>query len=275
MLALLYKIQQLLSCQQTCYHYCLSNHGPFIITNGKNIYKCGPIFDKIQRHIGVVKIKTVMSWNIQELFWHCYGGNKISNIIKYLISASKCDVICLQEVFELSAINSIIDNRHIQKNFPFFLTGTMRNSFLVGENSGLLILSKYPIKFKQFVPFHKSAWPDILASKGALYFSVGNTNFITTHLQSGNYGIASEQLHNILNQTPFLSKTILLGDLNIENHQSITNTFRNNTNYTHESKQVLDHVISINNDIKLDVNIDYFEMNRCSDHYPIIANLKN
>ena len=42
-------------------------------------------------------IKKFTSWNVQELWWYCYKGNKINNIINY-ISNSDSDVICLQEV---------------------------------------------------------------------------------------------------------------------------------------------------------------------------------
>ena len=272
MFAVQYKIQQLLLCQQTFNHRCLSNRGPFILTNHNNIYKCDPVFDKIQRVMKTNKIQSVMSWNIQQLFWHCYEGGKICNIIKYLIQ-NDYDVICLQEVFELSTINGIISNIDIQSKYPHFLTGTMYNSFLIGENSGLLILSKYPIIFEQFVPFHKTAWPDSMASKGALYFSICNTHFITTHLQSGDEAIAYKQLKYILQKSPFTDKTILLGDLNVENPYDITQTICNNSKYTHNSKCILDHIINLHNDIKLSIHIDYFEMKQCTDHYPIIAEL--
>ena len=54
-------------------------------------------------------IKKIITWNVQELWWYCYKGNKINNIINYIVN-SDSDVICLQEV------GQIIDREGITVN---------------------------------------------------------------------------------------------------------------------------------------------------------------
>ena len=104
-------------------------------------YICDPIYDisqiRLLKFKKESKIKSITSWNIQELFWHSYKGEKINNILNYILS-SKSDVICIQEAFEIPTLDAIIFNKEIKKKFPYFLTGSLANRFIVGENSGLI-----------------------------------------------------------------------------------------------------------------------------------------
>ena len=213
-------------------------------------------------------IKKFTSWNVQELWWYCYKGNKINNIINY-ISNSDSDVICLQEVFEPRSMWLIVNDYNVFKKYPYFLSGDMHNRFLIGENSGLLVLSKKPIIFHQFTPFMKSSCPDFYAAKGALYFSIDNYNFITTHLQSSNCSLACAQLKFILNKSPFNSKVILLGDLNTSDPFTTMGVDTNLQKHTHDSGCLLDHIIPVYNDIVMNVDVDYINLENLSDHYPV------
>ena len=147
--------------------------------------------------------RRIATWNIQELWWYSYKGNKLKKI-KHYIREKELDLICLQEVFERKTIDGIIGDRRIRERYPYYLTGSLKNAYYLGENSGLLVLSKYPITFGGFSPFKESRVPDSLAYKGALYFRVGQLNFITTHLQSEATLIARPQLAKIINEMPFL-----------------------------------------------------------------------
>lgn len=278
MLAVLYKFKQLIKCNQSYYHNCLSSNGLFSLYKIPNTlnYICDPIYDTTQKSVcksfKTPSINKITSWNIQQLFWHCYKRDKVSNIVKYIIR-SQSDIICLQEVFEISTIDALVFNHEIKNKYPFFLTGSLANRFIVGENSGLLVLSKYPITFKQFTPFHKTTLPDGFASKGALFFSIGDTNFITTHLQSDDYAVACLQLNKILSNKVFDSKTFLIGDLNLEYPHIFTNTSVNNKHITCDNGQILDHIINLTHDIDFDVEVDYFDITQYSDHYPLVATL--
>ena len=39
--------------------------------------------------------------------------------------------------------------------------------------------------------------------------------------------------------------------------------------HTHQSGKILDHVISVQNDTKLNVTVDYINLENVSDHYPV------
>ena len=277
MSALLYKLKQLWKCNQSYYHNCLSSNGPFSLYKEESTvnYLCDPVYDIKQKGLlnTDIEINSITSWNIQELFWYCYKGEKINQILIYILSSESC-VICIQEAFEISTLDAIIFNEDIKSKYPYFLTGSLANRFIIGENSGLLVLSKHPIIFKQFTPFHKTRWPDGFASKGALYFSTGGLNFINTHLQSDDSAVACLQLKQILSENPFLDSTFLIGDLNLEYPQLFTNTLINNTQITHkDTKTILDHIININRDIDFTVCVDNNNL-RCSDHYPLVASIK-
>ena len=66
------------------------------------------------------EIRKVTTWNVQELWWYCYKGNKIQNIINYINNCDS-DVICLQEVFEPKSFWLIVNNDVIFKKYPYFL----------------------------------------------------------------------------------------------------------------------------------------------------------
>lgn len=270
-MALVHKIKQLILCNQHLNHQCWSSFGTFDLKkNSEHLAPC-PVFDAYQKELfsnSNTKINKVTTWNVQELWWHCHRGNKLDNIIKYIRSCDS-DIICLQEVFEKRSIWRIINDNNIIQKYPHYLSGDMHNKFLIGENSGLLILSKKPILFRQFTPFAKSCCPDFYAAKGALYFTVDNTNFITTHLQSGNTELAREQLVFILKHSPFKKRTILLGDLNLHDPFCTIGIECNNTIYTHDSGNLLDHIAPLHSDINVDVSVDQIDLTNTSDHFPV------
>jgi endonuclease/exonuclease/phosphatase family metal-dependent hydrolase len=280
-----YKLRQLYRCNQNYKHHFKSNKGVFTVIKKENtnnfikpaVYKLNSInygrcIEPFYENQNIdINLKKITTWNVQELFWYCYKGNKINNIIDH-IKQFDSDIICLQEVFESYSFELIVNNKYLKERYPFYLTGTQANRFIIGENSGLLVLSKYPIKFHQFTQFHQTTFPDILACKGALYFSVGDTNFITTHLQSECPRIAKRQLHYILNESPFTKKTILLGDLNINDACDELGLCTNNNMITHLwSSSKLDYILNITNDVQLDIDIDHFSLENCSDHWPVHA----
>ena len=222
--AILYKLKQLLKCKQSYYHNCLSNNGPFSLIKVENSinYICDPVYDVMQKSVvekcQKIQINSITSWNIQELFWHCYNGEKINNILNYILS-SQSDIICIQEAFEIPTLDAIIFNESIKCKYPYFLTGSLANRFIIGENSGLIVL-----------------------------------------------------LNRILSDSLFTDKTFLIGDLNLKFPQIFTSTSVNNTKITHkDTNEILDHIINTTRDIDFTVEVDDFNINQYSDHYPLIA----
>ena len=113
--------------------------------------------------------KSIISWNIQELFLYS-NTKKINNILNYLDSFD-ADVICLQEAFEDKTKEFII--LYLKKKYPYHLLGYQVKKYVVGEDSGLLVLSKYPINFIDEIKLKNLIFPDCLANKTVLFFEVG------------------------------------------------------------------------------------------------------
>ena len=140
--------------------------------------------------------KSVLSWNIQSLF--CFTTPlKVKNIIENLLIFNS-DVICLQEVFEDSIKQQII--KELIDVYPYYLMGNTNKKYILCEDSGLLILSKYNINFVKEELINECVLPDKLCGKTIIYFSIGNINFSNTHLQANNPNIAEKQIKEIVNR---------------------------------------------------------------------------
>jgi len=251
-----------------------------------NIMCCNQTLHKVYLHNGIAryilnplnvtllnrKIKKIMSWNVQELFLYS-TPTKLNNIIEY-IKNSDCDVICLQEVFEISSLERILYNKDIFKKYPFSITGCMKNKHILGENSGLLVLSNQPIRYVKFESLLPSEFPDVFASKGILYFSIGNKNFASTHLQSCNELISAQQMRLAQDSSPFGDNFILLGDLNHRSADVYLRCQKNNDVKTHDSNRVLDYILPMNPYYcNMEVIVDNTLQN-ASDHSPLICTFK-
>ena len=89
--------------------------------------------------------KSIVTWNIQGLFYFMYK-KKQDNIIRELHNFDQ-DIICLQEVFEDSLKELII--YELGGKYPYYLLGNVDKRYIIGDDSGLLVLSKFKIdRFK-------------------------------------------------------------------------------------------------------------------------------
>ena len=214
--------------------------------------------------------ETFISWNVQELFLY-KNSEKLKNLIKTLNNFN-VDLLCLQEVFDDDSKEIILNNlKHI---YPYFLFGNNNKKYIIGEDSGLIILSKFPITFIDEILLEDLCWPDSMASKTNLYFSIGKLNFVTTHLQSVYENISRKQLLRLCNDSPF-DKFIILGDLNNTNVFEILNLPVNNTCNTCENLK-LDYILPINyNNLNLSVEVLKINIDNTSDHFPIFGEIKS
>ena len=213
--------------------------------------------------------KSVLSWNIQSLF--CFTTPlKVKNIIENLLIFNS-DVICLQEVFEDSIKQQII--KELIDVYPYYLMGYTNKKYILCEDSGLLILSKYNINFVKEELINECVLPDKLCGKTIIYFSIGNINFSNTHLQAHNPNIAEKQIKEIVNLSPF-DDFIITGDLNHENADEILNITKNNVENTWENV-ILDYIIPIQcKNIKLNVIVIKMDLRNVTDHLPICSDIK-
>lgn len=89
------------------------------------------------------------------------------------------DIICLQEYFQDIFKTR---NRCLEQSGYNYITTPSKFNFLA--DSGLVVLSKYPIEFIDFVPFKDRCSIDCLAEKGFLVVKIRKIFLINTHLQS-------------------------------------------------------------------------------------------
>ena len=87
--------------------------------------------------------RTIVTWNVQGLFYFM-NEEKGMNIVNMLLRMTQADIICLQEVFENSLKETII---YKLKDTPILFIRKYRKKIFFWEDSGLLVLSKYPIEF--------------------------------------------------------------------------------------------------------------------------------
>lgn len=216
--------------------------------------------------------QSIVSWNIQGLFFYI-TEQKLQNIILKL-NEIDADVVCLQEVFEDSVKTKLIDVLKIK--YPYFLLGSTTKKYIFGEDSGLLVLSKYNIIFHKEIFLKKLAFPDNAANKSVLYFTIGSLNLTNMHLQSSvtsdEYDLSEKQIKQVLIKSPF-KKFLFIGDLNNPKADEILNIEKNNDKYTCDN-QILDYIIPIQqNEIQLNINVINTDLTTTSDHFPIYSTI--
>lgn len=240
------------------------------------------------------KPRSIVTWNIQALFMHM-NDDKTHNILYQLKRMHDYDIICLQEVFENSLKDKII--YELRDSQPYYLLGDTYKRYLVGEDSGLIVLSKYPIEFVKEHVLEEYNFPDRMANKTILYFKVGDLNFMTTHLQSNNMfdntELSRKQLRQIIDFSPF-EKFIITGDLNNNDSDKYLRKEKNNfdktwvnqkrVNQTHVNllkdkkkpdSEILDYIFPHNYDnIKVQVNVPKMDITNCSDHFPLFCRIE-
>tara|TARA_Y100001935_G_C17305696_1_gene512173 strand:+ start:1582 stop:2346 length:765 start_codon:yes stop_codon:yes gene_type:complete len=211
---------------------------------------------------------SIISWNIQALFLFLFP-QKMENIIHELKNLQS-DVICLQEVFEDSYKEQII--KELKEKYPYYFIGTMDKKWKLGEDSGILILSKYDVKIEKEILLDNFVFPDYFCSRSIIYFTIGEYNFATSHLQSNQEDVSKQQLEILKKESPF-EKYILLGDLNNNHSDEIMGVEKNNDTKTWNN-DILDYILPINyNEIKLNVKVLPIDITNVTDHQPIFSTI--
>lgn len=226
------------------------------------------------------RIRKIITWNTNGIFIS-FNNTKLKKIIKTVHSLD-ADLICLQECFDNSMKDAIIENLKFQ--YPFFLTGSLKKRMIIGEDCGLLVLSKLPINHVKFYNFRSSTGIDgWFSNKGVLYFTVDGVNFANTHTQSeplyycsidycDNPSVSKKQIREIIENSPFGRNFILMGDLNNTYACNILQVPENNNDYTFiDDKMCYDYIVNLRNpDAVSDVSVIRLKDNP-SDHYPVVG----
>ena len=214
---------------------------------------------------------TLCTWNIQCLF--CYMNHKnrkLKNIIRN-IELINTDIFFLQEVFDDYSKKYIIDN--LKNIYPNYLLGICNKKCLFGEDSGLLILSKYKIDFLDEFILEGGKLPDCFSNKSAIFLKINDIFFCNTHLQSSEWSIQNNtsklQIEKILS---YYKDIILVGDLNNGFVYDFINTKNINNNITNtDENKVLDYIISKDDYYNIKSNTLYIDISKSSDHYPVMG----
>ena len=241
----------------------------------------------------------IVSYNIDGLFAHYIHLNyiNISKYIRYLLIEDNVDIICLQEVWEKSILNMIKNN--LNDIDLYYAQPPTSLKYCVGEHTGLLVISKYPIVYQDHLKYEQLNFTCNMTNKGLQYIKIIRNNLeyniINTHLQSSfnkcglMYQNTSEnQLNQILNyiNEKNIEKCIILGDLNLHT-PFIKNILKKNDklsikyNYDNlitfpdgNSSEQLDYFLDYNN-IMSNKKINYSVKSNIyySDHYPIMIDI--
>ena len=170
----------------------------------------------------------MLTWNVYMLPWPIKQSRQAerTKIIAEQLKKTDYDIIVLQEAFMSSFKNRVKNS--MRATHPY----TYRLGKLWGItkrfDSGVFVLSKYPIRLKDKVYYTNCEGFDCYASKGAALLEVTidgqDMQFVSTHMQSGQSEVHSrvraKQLAQINKMLMRNSKSniwqFLAGDLNID-----------------------------------------------------------
>lgn len=174
---------------------------------------------------------SMVTFNIQKFPWTIKRINPIANIV------SSYDIVLLQECFMVSIST-------LKKLFPNHWICKTSLSSIKLLNSGLVILSKYPITSAKFYPFVNSniMTTDYLCEKGTLIANIKINNktvqIINLHLQSSHYKpydlVAIKQFSEIKKYIDYKKNYIIGGDFNVDQDDFTNLTNIKSLNYPSE-----------------------------------------
>lgn len=219
------------------------------------------------------KVTSIATWNTQCLFLYM-NSQKIKNIIYELKLLEFNDVLCLQEVFDDTMKYKIIDE--LSNIYPYYLLGNTDKKYRLGDDSGLLVLSKFKVKYCKEVILDGATFPDNLSNKSILYFSVGNLNMVNTHLQSSDLynssNVTIKQINDIIKYSPF-ERFIIIGDLNNSEAHIHVGVPKNNDQPTCDNS-ILDYILPIHYPcISIDSYISSRSIKNISDHKCLLSKI--
>ncbi len=234
----------------------------------------------------ILKLASINHWGLAWPF-SIHKKNRLSNLVE-LIKKRKFDIVCLQEVWKTSELNTL------RLSFPgyFFFYSIKKRK----NPSGLVILSKYQLYDEYFIPFGVLNYEAIF-EKGLLLakISIGGKEIrvINTHLQASFKPLKSiawqkqlEKVYSAFNDNP----TLIFGDFNYnypDFHLPDLNLISQSSNFTRDTNHLYNKK-SFNSMSKVNMVCDLIFSNfktkvitngiikkpLVSDHYPIFSEIE-
>jgi endonuclease/exonuclease/phosphatase family metal-dependent hydrolase len=131
----------------------------------------------------------ILSWNIQmlPLALKKIGQFERADYIAEQLNESDYDVIVFQEAFDDKVRQKL--SEYLQHCYPYQVGPANEKGFFLRTNSGVCIVSKYPLKHIGEVQYENCNGVDCFSRKGALMVEIEKegklVQLIGTHLQSG------------------------------------------------------------------------------------------
>lgn len=188
-----------------------------------------------QAHLPVPRWSTsselkILSWNIYMLpYISLFNDNdKRARAIAERLNGSDYHIIVFQEAFSSKCRNIL--SKILLERFPFQYGPVNESRFSLRTNSGLWIVSKFPLTKLDQVEFSKSKGYDVIARKGAVLFQGcfrgSKFQLLATHLQAlDSQKLRELQCAEIREQllNPYYREDtpqFLCGDFNIDMHDT-------------------------------------------------------
>gem|GEM_PF-144044 len=179
---------------------------------------------------GETKILKVLSWNIYMLPRSIANSSSTirAKAIGEILNESNYDVIVLQEAFSYKSRKIIWEQ--LKARYPYSAGPANQKAISLKTNSGIWILSKYPIMRSQSIVYKFRVGWDAFSRKGALLLELDVDGMVVqivgTHLQSsGGETIRKEQCMELYNGLLKMNQKdgvpqIICGDFNIDKDSS-------------------------------------------------------
>jgi endonuclease/exonuclease/phosphatase family metal-dependent hydrolase len=111
---------------------------------------------------------------------------RIKRVCEYIVMNNPPPVLLLQELFSAEAQGIVVEL--LKSKYPYMYFDRRPGAYTVGVNSGLAILSAFPLNDVKLYEYVHKRNVDIFARKGlfsATVFGYRTTRVYTTHLQAG------------------------------------------------------------------------------------------
>ena len=233
----------------------------------------------------------IVTYNIDGLFIH-YNTKRMDNLlidINQMLENENLDIICFQEVWHHDLHNKIVDMAEKYKLNYAYPSNNKR--FIIGEASGLMVISRYPISFQSVYIYKNSIGACAFTNKSAQYLTIQLNqnkilNLINTHLQSSHHNyfqdfqsISFEQIKELCSNCPF-EDFIVTGDFNLD-YDYLKKKLKDEFYFFENNKKIitypdtnehLDHFFYKG-------NYNFFTQNKIfenynSDHFPYLLNIE-
>lgn len=213
---------------------------------------------------------SILTYNVWMRPTFLFYNNQVDRAWKLTdsLKSNNFDIILLQECFDKKCIKIIVEQ--LKSIYPYIIEPIR---VCTPINSGLLVLSKYPLSDVKFQKFDKLVGADRLASKGFVSFTIDvcglKISSMVLHQQAGDSKKRSRIRENNLSLISDNKTDIMCGDFNTEGNEvnNIKDLFFGynikNDVYTWGMK-TLDYIISKYNFLNYNV-LDW----SFSDHYPV------